>query len=164
MVPMLGWRFYGVISVPFHTSETIRKHLLFLGGRISLINSYTKLVTAAEHEVLMFCPSSHTTISYNLLLDHSLQNFNKACHLWILANEKTKISGLGKLLFRRWTGAAMVQNWISGFQATRIVPLEKSVIPEHILYLVQWSNTPRKWQRPRTSACNEVILKTRLRT
>jgi hypothetical protein len=46
-----------------------------------------------------------------------------------------KISRLhfGKLLFKRWTGSAMVQNLISGFQATGIVPLEKSVIPEHIL-------------------------------
>lgn len=129
------------------------KVLLLLDGHCSHMNSAITLELAVANDIILLCFPSHTT-HYLQPLDRSFFRplkyfFKDACQSWLIAHQckdeqgkSRKIGRLqfGELLYKAWTQAATTKNGISGFKATGVVPLDRTVIPEHAFMSLQTEN------------------------
>ncbi|KOC59386.1 Jerky protein homolog-like [Habropoda laboriosa] len=113
------------------------KVLLILSGHTSQTNCIETLEFAEKYEIIMISLPPHTT-HYLQPLDRSFfkslkENYNIACNNFIKNNPSRKITRLqfGSLLNFAWTKSTTVQNGISGFKATGIIPLNRHAVPEY---------------------------------
>lgn len=111
------------------------KCLLLLDGHGSHINSPDILQKAVDNDISILCLPSHTT-HYLQPLDRSFFKPLKAywadvCNNWMLSHTSIERHHFGVLLKSAWSRAATVENGVSGFRATGIVPLNLSAIPDY---------------------------------
>jgi hypothetical protein len=113
------------------------KVLLIVDGHTSHTNNLEMLEFSEEKIFILLCLPPHTT-HYLQPLDRcffkSLKTFYyDACRRFIKGNtgRKLKRVNFGKLLGESWNRAATVENAVSAFRATRIVPFNPQAIPDY---------------------------------
>lgn len=111
--------------------------LLIFDGHSSHTSNLETLQFAEEHDIILFCLPPHTT--------HMLQpldrcffkalkgNYYEACRYFIKNKPDRKLTRLnfGKLLGEAWGKSATVQNALSSFKATGIMPFNPHMIPDY---------------------------------
>lgn len=125
------------LKTHFFVKKPTGKVLLILDGHSSHTTNLETLQFAEDHEIILFCLPPHTT--------HFLQPLDRcffkslkgyyydACRTFVKNRADRKLSRLhfGKLLGDAWGKAATVQNALSGFRSTGIMPFNPSAIPDH---------------------------------
>lgn len=127
--------------------------LLILDGHTSHTNSVEMLEFCEKNEIVLLCLPSHTT-HYLQPLDRSFfkslkSSYYYECNRYIKINPTKKITRyqFGKILGDSWNKSATVQNAVSGFRATGIMPFNPDAIPDYA-YLAEPS-TDMTNQQPR---------------
>lgn len=117
------------------------KVLLILDGHTSHTTSVEMLEFSEEHDVILLCLPSHTT-HFLQPLDRAFfkslkSQYYAACNNFIRTNPTRKLNRLqfGKLLGSAWIKSATVQNAVSAFRATGIVPFDPDAIPDYAFLL-----------------------------
>ena len=117
------------------------KMLLILDGHSAHTTNLETLQFAEEHEIILFCLPPHTT-HYLQPLDRSFfkslkSYFYEGCRYFVKGQPNKKLNRLqfGKLLGEAWGKSANVQNAVSGFKSTGIMPFNPRAIPEHAFLL-----------------------------
>lgn len=111
--------------------------LLVLDGPSSHTSNLETLQFAEEHNIILFCLPPHTTHVLQPLdrcFFKSLKgHYYEACRYFVKNHKDRKLSRLnfGKLLGESWGKSATVQNALSSFRATGIMPFNPHIIPEH---------------------------------
>lgn len=113
------------------------KVLLVLDGHTSHTASVETLEFCEQNDIILLSLPSHTT-HYLQPLDRSffksLKTFYYAdCNSYMRSNPSRRITRLnfGSLLGSSWARAATVQNAVSGFKATGIMPFNPRAIPDY---------------------------------
>lgn len=121
----------------FVPRKPLGKTLLILDGHASHCNSIEMLEYAEQNDIILLCLPSHTT-HYLQPLDRAFfkslkSHYNNACRLYMKTHPSQKISRLnfGQLLNDSWTKAATVNNAVSSFRSTEIVPFNPQIIPDY---------------------------------
>ncbi|XP_030762226.1 uncharacterized protein LOC115887043 [Sitophilus oryzae] len=111
--------------------------LIILDGHTSHTNSVEVLEFCEANEIILLCLPSHTT-HFLQPLDRSFfkslkSHYYSECNRFMKTNPSRKITRyqFGKLLGEAWNKSATVQNAISGFKATGILPFNPSIIPDY---------------------------------
>jgi hypothetical protein len=129
--------FFDWLKFHFLPRKMPGKVLLIVDGHTSHTNNLEMLEFSEEKNIILLCLPPHTT-HYLQPLDRgffkSLKTFYyDACRRFIKGNtgRKLKRVNFGKLLGQSWNRAATVENAVSTFRATGIVPFNPQAIPDY---------------------------------
>jgi hypothetical protein len=129
--------FFDWLKFHFLPRKMPGKVLLIVDGHTSHTNNLEMLEFSEEKNIILLCLPPHTT-HYLQPLDRgffkSLKIFYyDACRRFIKGNtgRKLKRVNFGKLLGQSWNRAATVENAVSTFRATGIVPFNPQAIPDY---------------------------------
>lgn len=129
--------FFEWLQNQFVPRKPAGKTLLILDGHASHCSNVEMLEFAVNNDIIMLCLPSHTT-HYLQPLDRTFfkslkSNYNLACSNFMKNNPSMRITRLqfGQLLGFAWSKSATVENALSGFNSTGIIPLNRFVIPEY---------------------------------
>lgn len=159
------------MKVHFVSRKPAGKVLLLLDGHATHCNSVEMLDYANENDIVLLSMPSHTS-HYLQPLDRSVFKslkifFYEACRLWIRQHPGRRITRLqfGALLNQAWGKAASVENAISGFRATGVVPLNQGAIPNYAFCdntsaSIQHRSTPTMANPDNTSYSNVFATNT----
>lgn len=113
------------------------KVLIILDGHASHTTNFEMLEFAEQNDIILFCLPPHCT-AYLQPLDRAFFKALKAYYYQAARNLQKSNPGqkigrlqFGKLLGEAWGKSASVQNALSAFKSTGIVPFDPSVIPDY---------------------------------
>lgn len=139
--------FFDWLKTHFFPKKPPGKVLLLFDGHSSHTSNLETLEFAEEHGIILFCLPPHTT-HFLQPLDRSFfkslkGNYYDACRIFIKSQANRKLNRLnfGKILGDAWGKSASVQNAVSGFKSTGIMPFNPRAIPEHA-FLLQSPSEP----------------------
>lgn len=132
--------------------------VLILDGHSSHCSSIEVLEYSEANAVTLLCLPSHSTQFLQPLDRGFFKAFKSyyyaACNSFIRANPTRTINRLqfGKLLTEAWSKSATVNNAISSFRATGIIPFNSDAIPEYAFLNDTETLTPEKRMRGESDA------------